>query len=381
MVKLRPLIHGFVLVTFATLLPGSASACPFCTALEPTIAQKCDRADLALLGELVEVNGASGKVRLLRPLKAVPDQQTVTTISLAAAGGNRPRRGTLLLVIGKRAAGSPASWTVTELNEASYAYIAQSPPLSQPADKRLAYYARFLEHADPLIAEDAYLEFGHAPFDQAARISDRLDIDRLRAWLDDDAVPPLRKGLYGLLLGMAAAKQQREDVADDFRRWMSAPANDFRSGFDGVLGGYLWLGKQAALRQLEERFLDDRKPAIGNLRHLMTALRFYRSYGRDIPAGQLMKVYRRFLERPAVAAAVIADLAQWRDWQSLDQVVLLFGRPGYTDAPTERAIAGYLLACPLPEAARQLARLRQLIPERVAEAERLESNATDGSAP
>ena len=382
MLKLRPLIHGLVLGAFAALLPASAGACPFCTAIEPTIAQKCDRADVAFLGEIVEVNGASAKVRVLRPLKAVRDQPTVTTISLAAAGGKRPRQGALLLAIGTgQAAGSHVSWTTTELNEASYAYIAQSPLLSQPADKRLAYFARFLEHADPLISEDAYLESGHAPFDQAARISDRLDIDRLRAWIDDDAVPPLRKGLYGLLLGMAAAKQQRDDVALDFDRWISASASDFRSGFDGILGGYLWLGKEEALRQLEEQFLDDPESAIGDLRHLMTALRFYRSYGRDIPADRLLQVYRRFLERPALAAAALADLTKWRDWQSLDQVTMLFGRPGYTDAPTERAIAGYLLVCPLPEAARQLARLRQLIPERVAEAERLESNSSDGSVP
>lgn len=374
---------GVFLASAGLLLPAMATACPFCTTLQPTIAQQCDGADVAFLGELAEANGTSGKLRILRPLQpAAPDRQAVADISLTASGDDRPRRGSLLLAVGKRqpAGSCSRSWTTVELNEASYAYIAQSPPLNQPADKRLAYFARFLEHADPLIAEDAYLEFGHAPFDQVARVAGRLDVDRLRGWLDDETVSPRRKGLYGLLLGIAAAEQRRAEVAGDFRRWIAAPANDFRSGFDGILGGYLWLGKEQALHELTERFLDNRDAAIGDLRHWMTALRFYRSFGRDIPTDELTKAYRRFLERPALAAAAIGDLARWHDWQSLDQVTTLFSRPGYTDAATHRAIVGYLLACPLPEAARQVARLRQLVPERVAEAERLEAS-TRGTAP
>lgn len=364
-------------------LPAVAAACPFCTTLEPTIAQTSDRADVAFLAELIEVDGASAKARVLRPLKAAASQsaQSVRSISLAAPVDNRLHRGSLLMAIGKRQADGSLSWTTIELNEASYAYLAQSPPVSEPSEKRLAYFARFLEHADPMIAEDAYLEFGHAPFDQVAHLAERLDVDRLRKWLDDDTVPPSRKGLYGLLLGLAAAKQQRTDIADDFHRWIAAPANDFRTGFDGILGGYLWLSRQEALHELTAKFLDDRDAAIGDLRHLMTALRFCRTYGRDMPLNELTTTYRRFLQRPALAAAAIGELARWRDWQSLDQVTMLFGRSGFTDAATERAIAGYLLACPLPEAARQLARLRQLVPERVAEAERLEVSSHDGSQP
>ncbi|HQU43693.1 MAG TPA: hypothetical protein PK867_12835 [Pirellulales bacterium] len=368
----------------AVILPLSGSplaACPFCTTLGPTIAQQCDRAEVAFLGELVEADGASWKLRVYRIIKGLADGETKRTIAIATdiapvASGNRaPRPGTLLLALGaRRSATSPAkqSWTTIVLNEASYAYVAQSPPLKTPVAERLGYFVRSLEHADPLIAEDACLEFGHAPFDQIARLAGQLPIDRLRDWIDDDSVPPPRKGLYGLLLGLAAGEQGCPEIADDFWRWIGAPANDFRSGFDGILGGYLWVGQEAALRRLERRYLDRERAAIGDLRHLMTALRFYHDYGHGISAAELTKVYRRFLDRPALAAAAMAVLARWEDWASLERVTLLFGRPGYTDAATERALIGYLLACPLPEAHRQVARLRQLVPERVAEAERLE---------
>ncbi|HVA48794.1 MAG TPA: hypothetical protein VNH11_20680 [Pirellulales bacterium] len=367
-----------LLVAVILLLSGSpAAACPFCTTLRPTIAQQCDRAELVFLGELVEAEGASWRLRVYRAIKGLAGGETKRTITIVPArnGEHAPRSGTLLLAIGaRRSATSPAkpSWTTIALNEASYAYVARSPPLDTPVAERLGYFVRYLEHADPLIAEDAYLEFGHAPFDEIARLAGRLPIDRLRDWIDDESVPPPRKGLYGLLLGLAAAARESPEIADDFWRWISAPANDFRSGFDGILGGYLWVGKEAGLRRLERRYLDREQAAMGDLRHLMTALRFYHDHGHGIPAAELTKVYRRFLDQPALAAAALADLARWQDWASLERVTLLFGRPGYTDAATERALIGYLLACPLPEAGRQVARLRQLVPERVAEAERLQ---------
>ncbi|HEX5499041.1 MAG TPA: hypothetical protein VFX03_07440, partial [Thermomicrobiales bacterium] len=241
------------------------------------------------------------------------------------------------------------------MNEASYAYVARSPTLKTPVAERLSYFLSYLEHADPLVADDAYLEFGHAPFDEIAKLADRLPVDRLREWLDDESIPPERKGLYGLLLGLAARNQHRGEVADDFWRWITAPASDFRSGFDGILGGYLWIGKKAALDRLEKRYLDDPRAAVGNLRHLMTALRFYHDYVRDLSASDLANVHRRFLDRPALAAEAAGELARWQDWDSLDRVAALFSRPGYDDPAIERAVIGYLLACPLPAAGRQVA--------------------------
>ncbi|HVX13213.1 MAG TPA: hypothetical protein VHC22_18655 [Pirellulales bacterium] len=358
-------------------------ACPFCGNLRPTLAQQIDRADAAVLGDLLSSDGTSRTLRVrhvFKPKGRFSPNAAIEIGSPPRAEG-AAREGSLLLALrmGNAAAGSKDSeWTTVELNEASYAYLARSPGPSAPPAKRLAYFLDFLEHVDPLIAEDAYLEFGRAPFDEIAKLADRLPVDHLRDLLADETVPPERKGLYGLLLGLAGVKQQRGDVAADFWQAITAPTNDFRSGFDGILGGYLWLGKTAALERLAERYLDDPQAAVGDVRHLMAALRVYHDYGRDIPADDLLRVYRRLLDRPAVAAAVAGDLRRWRDWQALDKVASLFGRAGYDDPSIERSVAGYLLACPLPAAQRQVARLRKLIPERVAEAERLEAEETGG---
>jgi hypothetical protein len=243
------------------------------------------------------------------------------------------------------------------------------PSLKLASAERLPYFARYFEHADPLLAQDAYLEFGHAPLDEIAKLAEGLAVDRLRDDLADDSTPPERKGLYGLLLGLAADAQRRNDVAADFWRLIDAPDNDFRAGFDGVLAGYLWLEKDAGLKRLATRYLDNSQAATGDVRHFATALGVYHDYGRGIQRETLLGVQRRLLERPDLAAAAVDNLRRWHDWQSLDQVSSLFGRPEYNDALIERAVISYLLACPLPAAERQINRLRKLVPDRVAEAE------------
>ncbi|HWB10943.1 MAG TPA: hypothetical protein VG826_17075 [Pirellulales bacterium] len=355
-------------------------ACPFCTAPRPTLAQQIERADMALMGDVVAADGSTWKLRVQQSVK--PGEEAagrLIEIANRSTDGN-PTPGELLLATATKRdkPSAEVSWSIVVLNEASFAYVARSPTTRDATAKRLSYFLPFLEHADPVIAEDAYLEFAHAPLDEIGKLADRLPVDRLRDWLADADLPPERKGLYGLLLGLSASAQGRADIADDFWGWITAPASDFRSGFDGVLGGYLWMGRQEALARLEDRYLGDPPGAFGDLRHLQTAMRVYHDYGRDVALEEFMRGYRRFLDHPAVAALAVADLSRWQDWQSVDRVASIFGQPGYDDPVTDRAIIGYLLACPLPEARRRVVRLRKLLPDRVTAAERTATTTSGG---
>lgn len=366
--------RGLLLAAIGCLTATGLDACPFCTTLGPTLSQRRDAADAVLLAELVSSNADTLDVRIHRALKAPSELAPARVIEIApTAAGERPHQpGALVLLLGKRHAASAAdyTWSCVWLNEASFAYVAKLPERRLSAVERLPYFAKYFEHADPLIAEDAYLEFGHAPLDEIEKLADRLPVDRLRGWLFDASTPAERKGLYGLLLGLAADAQGRGNVAADFRRLIQTAESDFRAGFDGVLAGYLWLEKDAALVRLEARYLGRSPAATGDLRHLAAALRVYHDYGRGIARDELLRVHRRLLERPEVAAAAADDLRRWRDWQALDRVSSLFGSSDYRDPLIERSVVAYLLACPLPAAERQVNRLRKLVPDRVAEAER-----------
>lgn len=365
----------------AILFSNPVLACPFCTALRPTLAQQIERADVAVLGDVLAADGSTWKIRVQRTLRAADQTAPGSPIEISQRSTEGDlTSGELLLALGskKNNSAAPLSWTTIALNEASFGYLVRSPVTRGDVAKRLIYFLPFFEHADPLIAEDAYLEFAHAPLDEIASLADRLPVDRLRDWLEDENVLPDRKGLYGLLLGLAAPAQGRTEIADDFWRWITAPATDFRSGFDGVLGGYLWMGKAEAVARLKNRYLNDPRARAGDLRHLLVAMRVYHDYGEDVAPEEFMRAYRRFLNFPAVAGLAVADLERWRDWQSLDRVASLFTEPGYEDGATDRAVIGYLSACPLAEATRHLARLKKLFPERVAAAEAVGAETSSG---
>src|SRR5439155_18841693 len=101
-------------------------------------------------------------------------------------------------------------WSPVSVNELSFAYVARAPSSRKDSAERLKYFARYLEHDDPLIAEDAYQEFGHMPFDKVAEVADRLDQGKLRKWLADENVRDYRKGFYGVALGLAKSAEDRK---------------------------------------------------------------------------------------------------------------------------------------------------------------------------
>ena len=61
---------------------------------------------------------------------------------------------------------------------------------------------RLLEHANALVAEDAYREFGNAPYDVVALVADRLPYAAMRRWIVDPRIP-------GAWIGYAAARRFR----------------------------------------------------------------------------------------------------------------------------------------------------------------------------
>lgn len=380
---------AWLLRLFVALLIGSglAEACPFCTAVKPSLSQRRETAEIAAFAECLESNRQRQTFRLQRTLKGAELLRGKATLELSAdslaepAAGAAPKPGDLMLLLASRDALSDDGkllWSEIPLDELSYAYVARAPSSRKPPAERLAYFIPFLEHRNPLLAEDAYLEFGHARFDEAAQVADKLPMDSLREWLADDHVPQERKGFYGLALGLARDPAERRRNAEFLKQQMLEPAGDFRAGFDGVLGGYLLAAGEAGLELIEQRYLADPQAAAGDVRHAMTALRFYHEYGREIPAERVAAVMRRLLAREEFAPEVIVDLARWEDWESTPAVIELNRRLQSKNAPIRRAAIGFLTLSPTKEAAAELARLGRRYPLEVDAAKKRLSRPADG---
>jgi hypothetical protein len=362
-------------LAICALAVETAQGCPFCTAVSPSISQRREESTVAALGEVAAIDAQQLKLKVHKILSGadkLPEQDSIKIPLAEATGARDLKAGRLALALGTRhATGEGFEWELVPLDEVSYGYVARAPARRLPPNERLAYFARFLEHANPLLAEDAYLEFGAASYDEVAQVADQLPMGKIRDWVANPRVPEARKGFYGLALGLAKSNADRTANTAALERWIATPADDFRAGFDGALGGYLVLTGPAGLKKIEERYLCNPDAPPGDVRHAITAIRFFHEFGRGaIPAADLNRALRGLLDRPEFAATAIVDLARWNDWDAMDQIVGLFGRKGYPDPATPRAVVGYLLACPEPKAAQALAKLRERDPARVADAEK-----------
>jgi hypothetical protein len=353
---------------------STTSACPFCVAVKPTLMQQRESAEAAFLAEcqFAPADGRTGKHefavhRLLSGKLATAGQNIAVELDASI------KPGTLALLLAEPGDQPNAhAWRSKPLSELGFAYVARAPDLRTDAAKRLAYFAPFLEHADPLVAEDAYLEFGHAPFDVVEQAAGAFNVAKLRDWIVDPAVPSERKAFYGLALGLTAKSAERAANVALLEKLIAAetrPGDDFRTGFDGLLAGYLVAKERDAIDLIAKQFFTNPKSAVGDVKHAHKALRFFHEFGPPEQREAIAAAVEKLLDRPADAAAAITDLARWRDWSVLPRVASLFDQQDFTAPDIRRAIVGYLRACPLPTAEQSLSELRKRDPNAVAAAE------------
>jgi hypothetical protein len=342
-----------------------AAGCPFCTAVKPTLAQQREAADVVLIAEVDSITDNSFAV--LRIHQIIKGKGQLSDASMLRTRLNfKPAMGSLLVCFATRD-GNELQWTATAVNETSLAYFAGAPELRETASKRLGYFARFLEHPDAMVAEDAYLEFGHAPYDMVGQAADALSMAKLREWLASERVPEVRKGFYAVALGLAKTAEDRRANTALLRKLITAEDDDFRAGFDGMLAGYLLLDGKKALDLIDQRFLMNPKAAEGNVRHALTALRFYAESGSEISHAELSKALRHLLRRPEFADRVIIDLARLQDWSNVSEIAALYST-GAERRSLRQAVVGYLKACPTKQASKELAKLQAKDPQGVAAA-------------
>jgi len=349
-----------------------AVACPFCSAVKSTFAQQRETAVAVVLGEK---NADGFRVHRVWPNDKLPtDKPLKADVKLPAAATDM-----FLLLAQGDAHAQPKDWewSAVPVDEVTMAYYVRAPDLrAKPAD-RLAYFAKFLENADPGIAEDAYAEFGHAPFSDVSAAAAALPQAKLRAWVADPGIQQTRQGFYGMALGLAQTDADRTENTKLLRQLIAADKSDFRAGFDGQIAGLLLLEGEEGLKYITQRILANPQAAIGNLKHAQTALRFYHEFGTNIRPEKITAATRLLLDRPVTAAAAIIDLARWRDWESAKHITTLWSRTKAEETDIRLAIVGFLHACPETQAAKLLAELRQAEPSGVATAER-EFQATAG---
>lgn len=374
---------ALVAATSAASTTSRADACPFCGVIGQSLSQRRDAADQVAVGEaegIAAVDGTgvlSQRFHVHQMLRGRADAQG-TSVSGRVSG---QVRGTAILfytradeedrVADKSGELGQGRWLAVSADEALLGYVATAPAVSEPAAKRLEWFAAKLEHPQPQIAEDAFVEFGTAPLAAVQVAAGAIVADRLRQWVVEPAIDPRRRGFYGLALGIVASQtpDQKEACIRSLHGAIESPADDFRAGFDGVMAGLLVADGEQGLHFLEERGLFGTEARAVDQRHLLAALRFaWESLADSIPRDRIAEVTAKLLARRVVAADATIDLARYRAWQAVDDVAQLWNTLGPDDPLVRRAVAGYLTACPLPAAQGYLEKIGQRDPALLSQA-------------
>jgi hypothetical protein len=350
-----------------------ANACPFCDATGPTWRQASLESAGAAVARVVEVEAAAQpeaivslvKVRLevveaLRFAEGVPAVKSFTLEVVDA-----PAVGSLWLCTG---VGAPElSWSpLVELTAERAAYFAQSRQQDAADPERLAYFAKFLEHADAELAADAYGEFAAASFAEVFAAKSHYSHAKLWQWIASETTPENRRGLYYTLLGVCG------DATDAARlkQMLAEPTQRPPGGFDALVACYVALCGEEGLREIEEQFLSrDANPR--DVVSVVMALRFHGEEQHVLPRTRIAKAFARLVDRPALAVQVIPDLARWEHWDALPALVKLYREAPPEDAWIRIPIVSYVRACPLPEAKTAIEELAKIDPKAVEQASAL----------
>lgn len=360
-------VHRIVATAVVSAWSAVAAACPFCDVVGRPLAERRDTAVVVAVGEAAgAARDDAGLVRQPFRLHSVIRGGGVAADDPVTARVPGPVTGTALLL------GDDAGrFEAVAADEALLGYVVAAPATETPTAKRLEWFARWLEHHNAAIAEDAFGEFGLAPFAAVVAAAGGLDAEKLSGWLAEPAIDQRRRGFYGLALGILARRAAAAgDAAAATRavaaleRALAATGSDLRAGYDGLLGGLLVARGSAALDWFRERGLLGADARAGDARHALSALRFaWEELAAEVPREQVAAAAAALLTNPAVAADVAIDLARWQHWESVDAVAALWQRLGADDPLVRRAVAGYLMACPLEQARRQAATIAAADPE------------------
>ena len=204
----------------------------------------------------------------------------------------------------------------------------------------LTFFFRYLDDADPEVAQDAYLEFAKANDATIAKAAPRLNAEKLRAWIADPKTPVGRLGVYALLLGASG----KEADAVYLRRLLDSKEERYRQAADGLLAGYMQVKPKEGWALAQDILADGRQSLPLRLLVLRT-LRFCQGAQPKESRPHLLKAMQTLLAQGELADLAVEDLRRWQMWDLTPEVLKLYGQKGF-DAPLmKRAILRYVLSC------------------------------------
>jgi hypothetical protein len=217
----------------------------------------------------------------------------------------------------------------------------------------LAHFAKYLDSADPAVADDAFLLFAQANDREILAAASTLKPDVFRKLVKEPRLEPERLSLFAFLLGATGTPAD----ADLLAPLLAKPDDRTAKALEGILAGYIlrrpkegWAWIDTMLSDKRQSFVT-RWGAVRAVRFLYTAdPEHYRvpvlhALGLMIPNGELADV-------------AVTNLQKWKMWDHTALILKQYGKSSHSAPIIRNSILRYAMACPLPEA-RQFIELRR----------------------
>lgn len=254
------------------------------------------------------------------------------------------------------------SWNdVSQVSETTINYLRRLPEKSVDHADRLRFYLNYLEYSEPIVAIDAWAEFGNSTYEQVKEVRKEMPREKLRAWIAEPTTSPERLGLYGMMLGLCGEASDADFLLSLIldsplpvmgeailsEQLSGIPGSAFlqaidctdlaspqmRIGSEGLLGGYLLLAGEQGLDVLDQQFANSIEIA-----HIYClALQFIWQYEPDLIARQRLRLSMRSLLRSEqIQPIAITNLCRWEDWTILPHLQSSFD--SIEDEESQRAV-------------------------------------------
>jgi len=228
----------------------------------------------------------------------------------------------------------------------------------------LLAYAKYLDHVDPAVADDAFHEFAKSKDEDVGRASKLLDRALVRRLMQKAKDDPDRLSLFAFLLGGCGDQHD----AKSLRALIEPPSHNLARAMDGVLAGYIQLQPKEGW-SLAYKMLGDRKQQFAVRFAAVRTLRFYHGWQPKESQSQVLHGLSLMIPDGEFADLAVEDLRQWRLWELTTSILAQYGKVSHAAPITKRSIVRYALCCPLPEAREFVEGVRRSDPETVKDLE------------
>jgi hypothetical protein len=351
-----------------------ALGCPFCTAVSQTLTEQFDSVDAAVIVRLEKlpdpafVQDPAGDLplatfSLVTPLTGKEYfQGEAAKQPIEAIFFGDGKIGDKYLLTGVE----PIRWnwsSPVKITEVAEGYLKHLGDAAEKGPERLAFFLPYLNHADPLLAQDAYEEFARAPYEDVVGIKNELEPEKLVGWIESPEVSSSSRRLYLTLLGVCGGEKQY----DLLQRLMTTEDRKLRAALDAAIACWLTLRGAEGCDLIDELFIENQKSEYADTYAAIMALRFHGTESDIVPRERILVSFRKMLDRPPLADLVIPDLARWKDWSVKEKLVDVYRKADKESKNVwvRMPIVAYFRACPDADAKEVLKELEKIDPDAI----------------